>query len=245
MKFAKHLESESIPEWRKAYINYKGLKKRLKFVDKFRKSNEHKAALELAKMFHDSDGHDTSHINHMYQNNTNDIDSNQDDDDDDDHSWYQRTTWNMYRPSSLPLLQQWTNTRKQLTQDRPGSFQSTATLSVWDEVLLHANESERVFFNMLNQELDKVSLFFNDKENESRAKFESVKMQIKLIADYGRYLLEIGVKCISILSYWVFIFFFPTIYLVYHDTVYIAISIASLSIIQCTIFCWSCNRSSY
>ena len=34
MKFAKYLESESIPEWRKAYINYKGLKKRLKAVDK-------------------------------------------------------------------------------------------------------------------------------------------------------------------------------------------------------------------
>lgn len=34
MKFAKHLESESIPEWRKAYINYKGLKKRLKAIEK-------------------------------------------------------------------------------------------------------------------------------------------------------------------------------------------------------------------
>lgn len=34
MKFAKYLESESIPEWRKAYINYKGLKKRLKAIEK-------------------------------------------------------------------------------------------------------------------------------------------------------------------------------------------------------------------
>jgi SPX domain protein involved in polyphosphate accumulation len=34
MKFAKFLESESIPEWRKAYINYKGLKKRLKAIEK-------------------------------------------------------------------------------------------------------------------------------------------------------------------------------------------------------------------
>lgn len=34
MKFAKYLESESIPEWRRAYINYKGLKKKLKAVEK-------------------------------------------------------------------------------------------------------------------------------------------------------------------------------------------------------------------
>jgi SPX domain protein involved in polyphosphate accumulation len=34
MKFAKYLESESIPEWRRAYINYKGLKKRLKAIEK-------------------------------------------------------------------------------------------------------------------------------------------------------------------------------------------------------------------
>lgn len=34
MKFAKYLESESIPEWRKAYIDYKGLKKKLKVIEK-------------------------------------------------------------------------------------------------------------------------------------------------------------------------------------------------------------------
>lgn len=34
MKFAKYLEAESVPEWRKAYINYKGLKKRLKAIEK-------------------------------------------------------------------------------------------------------------------------------------------------------------------------------------------------------------------
>lgn len=40
------------------------------------------------------------------------------------------------------------------------------TLSVWDEVLLHANESERAFFTMLNQELDKVTMFYNGKEKK-------------------------------------------------------------------------------
>ncbi|CAO3694540.1 unnamed protein product [Rhizopus stolonifer] len=44
MKFSKHLESQSVPEWRKAYIDYKELKKELKQVEKFRKSKEKKAA---------------------------------------------------------------------------------------------------------------------------------------------------------------------------------------------------------
>lgn len=34
MKFSKYLESQSVPEWRKAYINYKGLKKKLKQVER-------------------------------------------------------------------------------------------------------------------------------------------------------------------------------------------------------------------
>lgn len=39
MKFSKYLESQSVPEWRKAYINYKGLKKKLKQVERVSSSN--------------------------------------------------------------------------------------------------------------------------------------------------------------------------------------------------------------
>lgn len=43
------------------------------------------------------------------------------------------------------------------------SVRSSATLSVLEEVLLHASEPERQFFAMLNGELDKVSRFYNGK----------------------------------------------------------------------------------
>ncbi|CAO3630671.1 unnamed protein product [Cunninghamella blakesleeana] len=169
MKFAKYLESESIPEWRKAYINYKGLKRRLKYVDKFRKNSEHKAAIELDDAF-DVDNHD------------------------DDYFWCYPSTWKFYKPTTLTLLKKWSTKDATLERlpSRPVSYRSTMTLSVWDEVLLHANESERTFFDTLNHELDKVSLFYNEKENEAKAKFESLKIQIKLIAEYGRHLLELG-----------------------------------------------------
>ncbi len=32
MKFAKYLETDAVPEWNKAYINYRGLKKHLKIL---------------------------------------------------------------------------------------------------------------------------------------------------------------------------------------------------------------------
>jgi SPX domain protein involved in polyphosphate accumulation len=34
MKFAKYLETESVAEWRRAYINYKGLKRKLAVIEK-------------------------------------------------------------------------------------------------------------------------------------------------------------------------------------------------------------------
>lgn len=39
MKFAKQLQSQAVPEWREHYINYKGLKKLLKAVERLRKEH--------------------------------------------------------------------------------------------------------------------------------------------------------------------------------------------------------------
>ncbi|KAI8061569.1 SPX domain-containing protein [Gongronella butleri] len=175
MKFAKVLETESIPEWRKAYIQYKGLKKRLKSVDRIRKACEHKAALEM--------------VNPAFQ-----------DDDDIDHSQFgccPSSAWQLWRPSTtVTMIRQWTSSHKggdiQIPCSRSVSMQSTMALTLWDEVLLHANDAERQFFALLDRELDKVSVFYNDKEGEAKTKFQSLKVQIKLIADYGQHLLEIG-----------------------------------------------------
>ncbi|ORX46297.1 SPX-domain-containing protein [Hesseltinella vesiculosa] len=146
MKFSKVLETECIPEWRKAYVQYKGLKKLLKNVEKVRKVSEQKAALELAHpMFHDEDddldGFHQSGLTCCTQ------------------------PWSLWRPStSMSVIRQWTSSRR-------GDLFIPCSHSVWDEVLLHANDSERQFFALLDRELDKVSVFYND---------------------YGQHLLEIG-----------------------------------------------------
>ena len=41
MKFAKYLEAESVPEWRRKYIDYKGLKKCLKAIVRQNELNRH------------------------------------------------------------------------------------------------------------------------------------------------------------------------------------------------------------
>ncbi|KAG0172174.1 hypothetical protein DFQ29_008490 [Apophysomyces sp. BC1021] len=154
MKFAKYLESESIPEWRKAYINYKGLKKRLKQVEKFRKSNERKAAVDLDHAFYDLE--------------------------DERRSYLPRNAINLSRQSSFSNLMRKLSVRfnRDDTElyrvtSRPESLHSTATLSVLDEVLLHASDSEQ-------------------KEKDARTKLETLKMQMHLVAEHGRHLVELG-----------------------------------------------------
>ncbi|KAI9270523.1 SPX domain-containing protein [Phascolomyces articulosus] len=210
MKFAKYLESESIPEWRKAYINYKGLKKRLKAVDKFRKANERKAAIELDHAFQgivdtDSDPEQGRTTTTLYKTDTNNewrwpwnINNNNN-----NPNWFSENP-PLHRQQSFPhslirrISSRFNHDDTELTRvpSQPGSIHSSATLSILDEALLHASEAERVFFAILNGELEKVSRFYDEKESEARAKLEALKIQMQLIAEYGRRLLEMGVNFI-------------------------------------------------
>lgn len=171
MKFSKYLESQSVPEWRKAYINYKGLKKKLKQVERFRRSKERKAAIQLDNVLQDME------------------------DSDDSYYWYNRSDY--IRPQSImSRISSKLNNNKGINS-RPISRQASArssvtTLSVLDEVLYHASSSERQFFDALDFELDKISRFYDEKEDESKLKLEALKSQMQFIAEYGRHLLNIG-----------------------------------------------------
>ncbi|KAI9323090.1 hypothetical protein BX666DRAFT_5854 [Dichotomocladium elegans] len=52
----------------------------------------------------------------------------------------------------------------------PASIRSSATLSVFEEVLLHASEPERIFFVVLNGELEKVSRFYDGTRGKGQDK---------------------------------------------------------------------------
>ncbi|KAL9555338.1 hypothetical protein MBANPS3_002401 [Mucor bainieri] len=146
MKFAKYLESQSVPEWRKAYINYKGLKKKLKQVERFRKYKERKAAIQLDNVFQELE---VSNDTYFWPHNNPSI--------------------NMRPQSIMSRLSSRFSSRHD-DDDRPSSRQasfpsSTATLSVLDQVLFHASASERHFFDALDLELDKISRFYDGNDN--------------------------------------------------------------------------------
>ncbi|KAF1798889.1 SPX domain-containing protein [Mucor lusitanicus] len=175
MKFAKYLESQSVPEWRKAYISYKGLKKKLKQVERFRKYKERKAAIQLDNVFQElEDGNDS-------------------------YYWPHHNPSISMRPQSIMSRLSSRFSSRHDGDDRPSSRQasfpsSTTTLSVLDQVLFHASASERHFFDALDLELDKISRFYDEKEKESRLKLDALKVQMQFIAEYGRHLVNIGVS---------------------------------------------------
>ncbi|ORZ01299.1 SPX domain-domain-containing protein [Syncephalastrum racemosum] len=86
------------------------------------------------------------------------------------------------------------NTELTRVSSRPVSIQSSATLSVLEEVLLHASDPERAFFHALNIELDKVALFYDEKEEEARTKLEALKIQMQLIAEYGSRIHDVQIR---------------------------------------------------
>ncbi|KAI9485833.1 MAG: SPX domain-containing protein [Benjaminiella poitrasii] len=167
MKFSKYLEDQSVPEWRKAYINYRSLKLKLKQVERFRRSKERKAALHLSKMFQEMEN------NNYYQYKP---------------EYYKRPLFTAKRYSSTV-----NNKSHQRTYSRQESFKSSVhVLSILDEVLFYASSSERGFFHSLDMELDKISQFYNEKEKEAKIKLDALKVQMEFIAEYGRQLLNIG-----------------------------------------------------
>ncbi|KAI8980353.1 SPX domain-containing protein [Pilobolus umbonatus] len=179
MKFAKYIESESIPEWRRAYLNYKGLKKKLKYVERFRRTKERRAAVQLDNTFQDIDDENASMDNwpkREYPTN----------------AYYWKNDLTERRPSIMSRISSRFAGR---STSRPASFRSSFTaLSVLDEVLYHASPSEREFFDSLDYELNKISRFYDEKEKECKLKLEALKVQIEFIAEYGRHLLDLGVK---------------------------------------------------
>ncbi|ORE18882.1 hypothetical protein BCV71DRAFT_109698 [Rhizopus microsporus] len=69
---------------------------------------------------------------------------------------------------------------------------SRTSISILDEVLYHASSSERQFFDSLDYELDKISRFYNEKEQEAKLKLDVLKVQVQFIAEFGRQLLDLG-----------------------------------------------------
>ncbi|KAI9300904.1 EXS family-domain-containing protein [Cunninghamella echinulata] len=211
MKFAKHLEAESVSEWRKCYINYKGLKKKLKAIQKYRRANDRAVHSQIENALN----------NHSTQR----LDNNNDNVNRDDQPVTSTVSGSTRRPHTNQHDLNWRPKRNYTAPtdlddfrlDRQGSFAKSILSRIsstflreeteldhfppnarsysleqtaLDEILSHSSEPERYFFNMLDQELEKISRFYDQKEKEAKAKFEALKMQLGLVRQYRNQLNE-------------------------------------------------------
>ncbi|KAI7887595.1 SPX domain-containing protein [Mucor mucedo] len=170
MKFAKYLESESIPEWRKAYINYKGLKKRLKAIEKYRRLNQIQESQRISTL----NTNETRYVPTRSQSVSLDNRSRS-------HAGLMKR-FNFRKPDT-----ELGNLTSPSIQDH-----ELEAISVLEEALTHASEPEQYFFVMLDQDLETISLFYDEKEKQAEGKFKALKMQVQLVRDFAEQLSHYG-----------------------------------------------------
>ncbi|KAI7869075.1 SPX domain-containing protein [Spinellus fusiger] len=194
MKFAKYLENESIPEWRKAYLNYKGLKKKLKPVYKFKQASEQRTTIDLDLVFHEYES-DSDQESPPKKNRPNYVPPNA------AHHWKNSALATNDTPPPprdtfhRTILQALTAKFSQDDNETPlhskaVSIRSNGVYTPFDQALLHANGPERTFFLLLDDEIEKISDFYNEKEQETKAKLEALTTQIQLIKEYMSHVSE-------------------------------------------------------
>ncbi|KAI8374053.1 SPX domain-containing protein [Choanephora cucurbitarum] len=193
MKFAKYLESESIPEWRKAYINYKGLKKRLKAIEKLRKLNQIEESIHFADHSFQR-RHDFQLPDDLPRSQPRIPRQRSSILDDRLRSSSQGTQPNLLQRLSSRFRKQETELDKFKVSRSFVSTIESQPATILEEALRHANEPEQYFFIMLDQDLETISRFYDEKETEAKAKYEALEMQVQLIHDFATHLTQMDVS---------------------------------------------------
>ncbi|KAI9499548.1 EXS family-domain-containing protein [Zychaea mexicana] len=159
MPFSAYLEAASIPEWRKAYMDYKGLCAALELLQKQRSKPTTKDTDELL--------HQTpsSHIESPISSR---------------HSHHSRLS----EAVSNELSDTFEQERAQLGEH------NQLDLASFYNVVSHGTKQERLFFHKLDEQLDRIARFYNERENEIKSKLTALRIQMELVADYGRLISE-------------------------------------------------------
>ncbi|KAG9293473.1 hypothetical protein G9A89_009197 [Geosiphon pyriformis] len=188
MKFAKVLQTESVPEWRKKYIDYKGLKKLLRQVEK---ANLLQQQEQINSRRNNEHGRDSITGYQLSQSLRSDsfveavpIPSTGDE--------AQGKTWSM---SSLPIMKpliERMSTRLIALSKRgsllaPVHYRNEIHKNVTLDTLLdHLNDDERMFFLKLDEELEEISEFYELKEREAINNLKMLKLQYKEMRELRR-----------------------------------------------------------
>ncbi|CAO3698897.1 unnamed protein product [Rhizopus stolonifer] len=175
MKFAKCLESQSVPEWRRAYINYKNLKKRLKAIEKYHRQHKYQEDHGLNLALNAMESLNPSIPGNVkYTTPTRTQSSTLE-------NRYVDQARNIIPHQSVEGISTLTDTEL----GRMPSLKDHHTVSILDEVLKHASEPEKYFFISLDQDLETISVFYDSKEKEAEAKYEALEMQMRIVKSFA------------------------------------------------------------
>ncbi|XVF66452.1 hypothetical protein PTKIN_Ptkin10aG0036800 [Pterospermum kingtungense] len=155
VKFSKELEAQLIPEWKDAFVNYWQLKKHVKKIKLSRKNRQHPPP------------HDLNHVD------------------------FGRSIFDSIRFIAMKLstkLLSSTNNNTEIIQVRSKSMEDGSdeeeVLYQTELVQLFSEEDEvRVFFERLDEELNKVNQFYKTKESEFVERGEILNKQLQILVD--------------------------------------------------------------
>ncbi|CAJ0883213.1 21885_t:CDS:10 [Entrophospora sp. SA101] len=207
MKFSKSFQSEAVPEWKIKYIDYKGLKKKLRLVQKARISRERELSYPLSNrqtpLQYDK--------NQGFQENQREViekdEEIQMDDEFHHHSYPHEFPTPITPPPPLNTSRR-TSYQSQTSQGRfsftgmaetANSFMRGVSwklhnnpkrqsisentryplITSLDTIMDQVNPEERVFFVALEQELEKVKIFYDSQEKEAIRRFAILQQQLE------------------------------------------------------------------
>ncbi|KAK9760435.1 Xenotropic and polytropic retrovirus receptor 1 [Basidiobolus ranarum] len=177
MKFAKYLETESVPEWKQKYIDYKALKKALKRIEeKQGPSNKNKSPLLFSPVLGPTRGSvikdgsidrrraSSSNLGNLFRRNSQVTEVKRTKSSDRTPFLRSRTANALSMPS--------------YTLDMSDNLESFSRLQI---ELARRSPEERNFFDLLDKELEKICQFYDDKEKEAVKRLYALREQVLVL----------------------------------------------------------------
>ncbi|KIK00027.1 hypothetical protein K443DRAFT_620167 [Laccaria amethystina LaAM-08-1] len=207
MKFAQYLHDTQIPEWKKAYIDYRGLKKRITAIREAQQGFDSLA--EEAEEIPPSDPYWSRAS--MYplpslvppESLASDIGSTTTEPDGQPESSTKvpsspgQKVWNTSRRTSLALSFSNLSSKvrhKSIFGSRAARLSNPSPALPLHDLLPQLSSQETLFFAMLDSQLDKVEAFYLSREEAMMDRGEMLKAQLRELDDHRRLFLEANNK---------------------------------------------------
>ncbi|KAJ3565291.1 hypothetical protein NP233_g7722 [Leucocoprinus birnbaumii] len=199
MKFARYLHDTQTPEWKRAYIDYRGLKKRINAIRREQgASDPNGAGISHSRLSEERrsdcclEGHDLESRSGSGCCTVTEIDEvSRRREQENSHLTRRRGSKWTGAPSADGELTPSIKTLKaqalsgQLIGRKPRTVDPMAVLPL-QELLSHLTPQEASFFRYLDVQLDKIQFFYSEREKEALAQTQLLHKQLQALSDHQK-----------------------------------------------------------